>query len=412
MVVRIVSFLRKCLLWLFVVLLIVFFVIYAWSPIYNFPGSVPFSGSKIYNPYHGIDSTAWKKGNFQIQSKVWFGITDGRNNSNEAIHAVYKQLCYDIIVISDYMKINQYGAESRNFIPTYEHGYGIRKTHQVCIGSDEVNWIDYPLYQNRNHKQHIINILHQHNKIVALAHPDLRDGYTLDDMHYLTNYDLIEVLNQCRFSIGHWDAALSSGHAAFIIANDDAHDLFKPDEVGMVCTFINTPSLNCDAVIDSLKKGKAYGVNVFMKEGSDLVKKAEDHKKIPFIKSLEVLNDTLFVSVSEPFHDIVFFGQDGTRRKMTTNSKTAFYKILPNDTYIRSEITFPGSTRFYLNPVFRYSGSGPEQPPKPLVDQTKTWLQRGVAMIFAVLIGILIFRLRRINKKGKRSSHNKYYFSL
>jgi hypothetical protein len=231
-------------------------------------------------------------------------------------------------------------------------------------------------------------------------------------MRYLTNYDLIEVLNLCRFSVGHWDAALSNGHAAFIIADDDAHDLFKPNEVGMVCTFINSPSLKCDAVIDSLKKGKAYGVNVFMKEGTDLVKKAEDHRKIPFLKSVEVLNDTLFVSVSEPFHDIIFFGQNGTRRKMTTNSKTAFYKILPNDTYIRSEITFPGSTRFYLNPVFRYSGTGPARPPEPLVDLTKTWLQRGVAMIIIVLIGIMVYRLKRTNKKRKRSSRHKYYFSL
>jgi hypothetical protein len=397
---------------LFIMLFIAFFLIYAWAPVYDFPEPRPFSGDKFYNPYQNIDSTAWKKGNFQIQSKVWRGITNGRNNSSDAIHAVYKQLGYDIIVISDYMKINRFGSESKNYIPVYEHGFGLRKTHQVCIGAGKVSWMDYPFYQNRNHKQHVINILKENNKAVALAHPDLKTGYTREDMHYLTNYDLIEVLNQCSFSINHWDAALTAGHLAYIVASDDAHDVFKPDEVGMVCTFINSASLRGDDVIDALIKGKAYGVDVFMEEGSDLAKKAEDHKKLPLVTSVVMKDDTLFVSVSEPFHDIIFFGSNRTNKKMTTGSKTAFYKFSPGDAFIRAEITFPGTTRYYLNPVIRYSGNEPLRPSKPGINLAKTWMSRGVFILIFAIVIMMYGLLKMKHKKRRLLSRHPHYYCL
>lgn len=405
-------FMVKLLKWLFMVLFITFYLIYAWAPVYDFPEPRPFSGDKFYNPYHDIDSTAWKKGNFQIQSKVWWGITDGRNNSSEAIHAVYKQLGYDIIVISDYMKINKFGSETENYIPVYEHGFGLRKTHQVCIGAGKVNWMDYPFYQSRHHKQHVINILKENNKAVVLAHPDLKTGYTLEDMRYLTNYDLMEVLNQCSFSINHWDAALTAGHLAYIVANDDAHDIFNPVEVGMVCTFINSASLRGDDVIDALIKGKAYGVDVFMEEGSDLAKKAEDHKKLPVVNAVVMKDDTLFVSVSEPFHDIIFFGPNRTNKKMTTGSKTAFYKFQPGDAFIRAEITFPGTTRYYLNPVIRYNGNAPIQPSKPGVNPTKTWIWRGIFILIFAFGLIMYVYLKLKPKKRKLLSRHEHYYCL
>jgi len=406
------SFLVKSVQWFFIIVMTALYLLYAWAPVYDFPEPKPFSGDKFYNPYKGMDSTAWKKANFQIQSKVWWGITDGRENSSEAIHAVYKQLGYDIIVISDYMKINEFGRETENYIPVYEHGFGYRKTHQVCIGAGKVNWIDYPFYQSRHHKQHIINILKENNKAVALAHPDLLTGYTREDMRYLANYDLIEVLNQCSFSINHWDAALTAGHLAYIVASDDAHDVFKPDEVGMVCTFINTSSLNADDVIYALINGKAYGVDIFMEDSTDFVKKAAIHKKLPFVTAVEMKVDTMFVSVSEPFHDIIFFGQNRTRMKMMTDSKTAFYKFSPDDAFIRAEITFPGSTRFYLNPVFRYNGKEPAQSLNPVINWTKTWFWRGGFILIPVFLIFIFWYIKMKRNKRKPLSRHPHYYCL
>jgi hypothetical protein len=402
----------KLLGWLILILVVGFFVIYAIAPIYDFPVYKPFSGDKLYNPYRGMDSSAWKKGNFQVQSRAWLGITNGRNNTNEAIQTIYRQLGYDIIVTSDYMKINRFGEELPQYIATYEHGYSVRKTHQVCIGSDGVNWIDYPLYQNIHHKQHIINMLRENNEIIALAHPDLRDGYPLDDMKHLTNYDLMEAMSQIRFSIAHWDMALSYGHAAFILGNDDAHDVFNPEEVGRVCTFINSRSLDAELIKRNLKAGNAFGARVAMQPGEDFVKKATVHHSLPTVKHVYLVGDTLSVTLSEPAALVAFIGQGGTLRRTYSDTSGASYIIRPDDTYIRTEITFSDGTMYYLNPVFRYSGLTPGQQPPATINWAKTWVQRGVAIaIFIVLLFIVIRIARPRSRKGRIGRRIYYYQS-
>ncbi|MFW5705579.1 MAG: hypothetical protein ACOCX8_01130 [Bacteroidota bacterium] len=392
-------------------LLLAFLVIYAVAPIYKFNDYQPFRGDYIYNPYQNMDSTAWKKGNFQVQSRAWWGITAGRGNSNEAIQTIYRQLGYDIIVTSDYMRINTFGKRSANYIPTYEHGYGIQKTHQVCLGSDQVCWLDYPFYQNRNHKQHIINLLRDDNKLIALAHPRLRSGYTLEEMQYITDYDLIEVLNEIKFSVGYWDAALSSGHPAYIIANDDAHDIFDPTEVGRICTFINTNSLNASSVLDALKSGKAYGANIAMNPGAEFVQKTLDHQQIPHVNHVRVVNDTLRVGVSRQAKLISFIGQNGVVKKTVTDTSAAFYGIMPIDTYIRTEIKFHNGTTFYLNPVIRTNGQVPTMPAPPQVDHAKTWIQRVIALIIAIFILVLVIRIRKRRRIKNRIKRRYYYYS-
>ena len=57
---------------------------------------------------------------------------------------------------SDYQKINYHGSDKPDFIPTYEHGYNIFKTHQVCIGAERVLWTDLLVFQTKSMKQWII----------------------------------------------------------------------------------------------------------------------------------------------------------------------------------------------------------------------------------------------------------------
>ena len=411
MLIKAIKFLLKAIGWIVLVLLVIFFVVYALAPVYQFPEYEPFSGDKIYNPYENTDSAAWKKGNFQVQSRAWFGITDGRHNSNEAIQTIYKMLDYDIIVTSDYMKINRFGDESDRYIPTYEHGYGMYKTHQVCIGSEKINWIDYPIFQNKHHKQHILNVLRRNNEIVAIAHPSLRDGYSLDDMRVLTNYDLIEVLNELKSSIEHWDAALSAGHAAYILSNDDAHDIYDPTEVGRKCTFINSPSLKATDVLSALKSGNAYGADIGMEKGADFVQRTEDHKDIPRLDEVRVFNDTLSVKVDRRAKLIKFIGQNGIIKATASDTSRAVYAIAPSDTYIRTEITFYDNTKFYLNPVYRYSGIAPAEPEVPVMDRVKTWVQRGIALIIAIIILLIISRVRKGRPKKGSISRRTYYYN-
>jgi hypothetical protein len=404
------KYLFSLVFWLIILLLVTFFVVYAIAPVYNFEQPAPFSGEKIHNPYEGMDSTAWKKGNFQVQSRVWFGLTDGSKNESKAIYAIYQQLGYDIITITDYMKINRYGSDIEGYVPAYEHGYGFRKTHQVCLGARKVTWLDYPFYQNINHKQHIINVLRPHSQVISIVHPRVRKGYVPEEMQLLTNYDLLEAVSHYVESLDYWDAALSTGHPVYIISNDDSHDVLNPTKVGRYCTFINTKSLETGDILDALKSGNAFGAKINMLEGADFYQKAEDHRKIPVLKSVEVKGDTLFVEVSENARAITFIGHNGIIKKVSSNTGKAFYRLMPIDSYIRTEILFNNNTKFFLNPVIRCSGDAPEKPAPPPVNFVKTWLQRFIAAIIAGMIAFLSVKLKKPREKKGHLRRRQYFY--
>jgi len=370
---------------------------YFMAPVYQFSGPVPFKGEKLYNPYEGMDSTHWRKYNFQVQSHVWGGITNGRKNSNRLIDSVYKVLGYDYVATSDYQSINYHGKNSPRFIPTYEHGYNVFKTHQVCIGSDEVLWVELFLFQSTGMKQWIIDKLRPHNQIVALAHPKLRNGYTFDDLKKLTHYDLMEVLNNFRISSARWDTALSAGQKVFILANDDAHDVMNPVEVGTRFTMINSPTTNKDDIITALKSGNAYGVDFKLTENETLAQKAAREKKLPLITGFTLNGDTITVSIERMVKTVRFIRQGGEVVKEINQNK-AKYAVKPDDRYIRTEIDLEDGTRYYLNPVIRYSGDKPESKLTAKPDVTATgWLR---IFYFAVVATTFWYFTRKLPGKN------------
>jgi hypothetical protein len=397
----------KFLLFCFLALVILELVIYFTAPVYDFPVPKPFSGEKIYNPYAGMDNTQWKKANFHFHANAWGGLTSGRNNNVEEFWKTYKKLGYDVPCISDYQKINSFNKDSSFYIPTYEHGFGMRKKHQMLIGAKKVLWLDYSIFQNRNHKQHILNLLRDQSEIVAIAHPDWEGGYSPDDMKRLSNYDLIEVLDNNWRSVPLWDVALSSGHPAFILADDDAHDIRDPYQIGRCCTFINAPSLHSADLIKSLKEGKAFGAEIYMSTGETFDQKAERARKIPVLKSVEVRDDTLWIKASHEAVKFVFIGQNGKTKKLVRFTNRAWYKIQPEDTYIRTEIMFfnhygDAGTIFYLNPVFRYNGIQPLNALQAEINYPRTWILRLLSI--PSLVFLIIFAIYRRNQKSKKNN--------
>jgi hypothetical protein len=365
--------------------------------VYTFPKPARFAGDKIYNPYEDCNPADWKKANFQVQSRVWFGITNGRKNTSERIYEIYRMLGYNVIGISDYMKINRYGQGKEGFVPEYEHGYNIRKTHQVCIGSEKVLSMDFPILQNLNQKQLILNRLRKKNKLVYLAHPLFGPGYSLADMRFLTNYDGVEVLNSQRVSFQHWDAALSAGHYVTILGDDDAHDLTNPDEVGRKCTIINSKTTQTEDIIAALKKGNSFGADISWTPKETYEQKKEKHESLPVLKSVKVVDDELFVETDKPA-TFRFIGQDGMIRKTVKDILSADYRILPDDTYVRTELTFRDGTTYYLNPVVRYTGSFPINSAEATIDKTLTFLFRTIYLILLIVIGAVVY-IRHTRKK-------------
>lgn len=407
---RFILFPFRALGYLILLVMAVILVFYLTAPHYEFDEPSSFSGEYIYNPYQDIDPNHWLKYNFQVQSRAWGGVTDGRNNTNEIIDSVYHLLGYDHISASDYQRINYHKSENEAFIPVYEHGYGIRKTHQVCIGADKVLWIDYPIFQTLSLKQSIIDKLAPHNELIALAHPGLLNGYTYRDMKYLSGYNLLEALSNMSVSIPHWDTALSHGHLVYLLASDDAHNVLNPNEVGRRFTMINAPNQKRGTIIYQLDQGRSYGVDFKLIYNEPMEEKIERSKTIPYLESAQIEQDTFKIEVSTQAAKFRFVGQGGKLLSETTESQSGYYIVRPEDTYVRTEIIFPDATIFYLNPLTRHPSPNPERQYLAHINHTKTSLYRGFYIVLIVLLLRFIYKWqvrKALNKTTKKKFSNK-----
>lgn len=390
-------FLRFFLLFLFM-LSMVLISFYLMAPVYEFSGPKPFMGNKLYNPYAKMEIGHWRLYNFQVQSKAWGGLTNGRKNSNELIDSVYSVLGFDHVATSDYQKINKYGKGNNAFIPTYEHGFNLFRTHQVCIGAEDVLWIDFVLFQTLSMKQWIIDLLNENSEIVVLAHPLLNNGYTLENLKYLTNYGMMEVLGNLFLSIEHWDTALTSGQLAWIMGNDDAHDVMNPNEVAHKFTLINSGSTDRKAIIEELKTGNNIGVDFFTEIDVTFDEKIKQLQKLPELKSAVLLGDTFTISLSKMAREIRFVGEKGVDKKTVSNTRSASYIIQKSDPYIRTEIYFAYDFTFFLNPVVRYDGDFPQSQKTATIDATATLRLR--IIYFLIILSLVFLYLKRKQKRN------------
>lgn len=383
------------------ILVLILVVFYLMAPVYTFTEPEAFSGNKLYNPYQNMDTTHWKRYNFQVQSKAWGGITDGRKNTNNLIDSVYNELGFDYVATSDYQRINKHGSDKPSFIPTYEHGYNIYKTHQVCIGAKKVLWVDLLWVQTLSMKQWIIDMLDKDCEIVVLAHPLLRHGYTIEEMKYLTNYRMMEVLNNLRISTDHWDMALSSGQVVWLMGNDDAHDVLHPNDVGRKFTVINSPTTNKENIIKNLKTGNSYGVDFYPTMDVPITERIERIKHTPVVKKVDLVFDTLKVGVDQIAKEIHFIGQEGIIRHTVFDTNYAEYKIKTNDPYIRTVFKFNDGSSIYLNPVIRYDGSEPVSLKKAVVNEKATLALR-IGYFLVALTVVYLVRNHRQRKAYKK----------
>jgi hypothetical protein len=353
---------------------------YAFAPIYDFPEPGRFQGSAFLNPYRDLQGTTWQRANLHAHSRAWGGVTNGRQTGEDIVRA-YREMGYTVAGVSDYQHIA--ALDGVPTIPLYEHGYNVTKRHQLAIGAHEVAWFDFPLWQSLSHEQFIIDRVGRTADLVALAHPTTRDAYTSDDLRVLSGYQLMEVVSGPHRIEEPWDAALSSGHAVWALANDDTHDLGDPARTAMAWNMIGAASNSTPDIVSALRSGRAYAVS--RSPGGDAAAEI-------LLQSVELHGGTLVVtSVGAP-STFTFVGQDGVVLKTTENTSTAEYTFGDKDTYIRTVIRSP-RTAMYLNPVMRYDGVGLQQR-AAAINVAGTWLLRGVFLIGSLALAVLYGKRR------------------
>lgn len=372
-------------------------------PSYSFDEPEPFHGSYLHNPYQNMNPDHWIQANFHAHTRQFGGLTNGRANTNEMVDSVYTALGFNHVGLSDYNKINYYDSASPSFIPAYEHGYGIFKIHQLCIGAKKVRRLDFFAFQNLSMKQHTLNRLEKQTRLAIPAHPSfVKKGYLVDDMKYLSNYKLMEVLNGFRISTAHWDTALSNGHLVYLIGNDDSHDVTDITDVATRFTMINSRENEAEQLLSSLENGNAYAVDFPIIRNETLEQKTERlQKNLPHITEVKLCGDTLFISASKPISKIKFIGQEGKELDTQKNIKVACYAIQPGDNYVRAELKFKGGTTLYLNPITRHENNNIVKQRLDHINYPKTII---LWTIYLSVIGGIVFGIRKL------FSHSTKYF--
>ena len=360
-------------------------------PVYVFDEPQPFHGDYLHNPYQDIDSTFWKCCNFHGHTRQYGGVTNGRNNGNAVYDSMYRMFGYDHVGISDYNKVNGYEeGHDPGFIPGYEHGYNVWKTHQVCLGTKKVRRIDYFFYQTLSHKQHMLNKLAEQNRVVAVAHPSFVDGsYNVRDMKYLSNYKILEVLNGFVNSPEHWDMALSNGHLVYLIADDDTHDVLKVNDIALRITYLNAKDNDAEQLYDALLSGKAVGIDFHLDRKEKMDDKVARFKRdIPYLNSAKLDGNVFNVSATKPIRKAEFVGQNGKvlkeeNHKITDSIFGESYRIQPSDLYVRTVLTFFDGSTMWLNPVTRHESANITK--QRLDHISYTW----TATLWMVYLGII-----------------------
>ncbi len=372
--------------------------------LYEFPEARPFVGDQFYNPYQHTRSE-WLKGNFHTHAKAWGGITNGAQSGKEVL-AAYQGLGYDIPCISDYFSINaEQPLHDASFVPVYEHGINLFKSHRLAIGSTAVSYYDVSLLQNQSIRQYLIERIKQQSPIVAIAHPTMRNSHPLPEFGYLTGYDCLEVLNSGRIATAHWDRALSSGKPVWILANDDCHDTWKNHTIARCWTMVNTGSRHRDSVLQALQQGQTYGVKR-MKDASsrqELLATARNYENA--LQSLQVRNDTLTLELNHQANHIKLIGQEGKVLLWVFNQEKVAYALTKQDTYVRAEV-YDDAYAYYFNPVVRYNGGvAPTNTMQAQMDVVPTLTLR-LLIIYANIVFIFllyrkaVLRLLRIPQKA------------
>lgn len=323
---------------------------------YVFAPSVPFHGDTIINPYNAIHPSNVQVANFHAHAQN--GILNGEGKPND-IFKKYDEIGVNIHAVSPYHRIDTNGKHLSNYLPVYEHGYNLTKTHQLIIGAKAVVQKDYIFPQTIHNKQEILERLAKDtNAIVVLNHPALGNGYSVQDLKLLHYYDHIEVLSPYANSISYWDTLLTAGKKIFIVGNDDLHDIFDNNEIGRFTNLLYTQNSDQNNIKQSLKSGSHAVVWLPQKTGESLIEKREKINGIKYIlQKIQITSNQLSVTFNRPVDTLLFIGNEGKVYKSVYATPSALFTLPDEFTYIRIEAVFSDGTKLLFNPIFRSSTS-------------------------------------------------------
>lgn len=390
---------------LFLLALVSFGVLlYVRSTWYSFEEPQPFEGKAWFNPYKGVHDFSGLRANFHAHSECWSGLTNGKG-SEEEVRTIYDNLGYDVYSLSNYHKI-----DTRSDFRSYEHGWGIGKTHQLVVGANKVSWIDFPFIQNIHQKQSIIDFIKEENDdaLVILAHPSLRGAYSSDDIARLDGFHAMEAVNKLRKSLVLWDEVLSKGAYVPAVAGDDCHNIYKPRDYGRCMTVLLSRNNSPQAMKAAIRSGRALAVEIGGNVEGDVSEKSDAIKQPIPLEGIKVEGDLLTLKLKQKEKEVILIGDHSDTLLRAVGEELVNYQIPPSNTYVRAEILCENGARIYTNPIVRCDEAFPSDQSYAQAWPLKTYFYRFIILFVVSFIWLLILiriydRIFTSNGRTKRS---------
>lgn len=361
--------------------------------------SSPFHGEILFNPYENVDLSRGFMSNFHAHSDCWGGMLNGYGTEQQVMDT-YKNLGYDLYEVSNYHKLSH---SSTSGLHTYEHGWGISKTHQLVIGGSQIEWLDFPFFQNVHQKQTILYKLRDKNPkgVIVLAHPSLREAYSAEDIASLDGAHCFEVINKLRKSKWLWDEVLTRGKYLPIVGSDDCHDIRKPRDIGRCGTFVFSQNPNPLLLGHALKSGRTIAVEFLEATNSDCnTKRTEVTKESP-LHSISVRVDTIILESLVSFKSVMIIGDHSDTLRRYSDVKDLSFRLPGDYSYARFELVTTDGRVLYTNPIVRGGSEVLKSSQGAVVNPLKTAIYRFIIIFIVGFTWIFIF-VRRNEKISRK----------
>lgn len=362
---RFLLFPAKILLTVLSALVLFILSFYCQTTLYSYPDTERFSGPAFYNPYQQIPGTALTA-NFHAHTSAYGGATNG-DNSLEEMKDCYSRRGIDVAAISNYFQATP-GEDLR----VYEHGINLSKTHKLAINPAGELYFDYAVYQNTSQKQDIISRLRKKDALVVVAHPNMRNGHTLEDMTHLVEYHFTEIRSYYAYAEKYWDAALQSGKLSWLMVNDDSHGVQK-QLPGRFYNVVFTSSK--DSLLPAMLAGRHYGI-AQKTDTTDL--------KLHY---MTLKNDSLCFNLGGNA-TVTRLIADGQITDSLAGGAGRFH-FPAGASYVRLVAESP-HCHLYTNPVIRSSEAGSFEPVASLSPTIRIWPTLAIRLLFMTLFALLL----------------------
>ena len=131
--------------------------------------------------------------------------------------------------------------------------------------------------------------------------------------------------------------------------------------------------------------------------------KYEANKHLPYVTSIGLAGDTIFMDLSQKADSIKVFGQDHATLLRAVDTDSIRYVMKATDPYARFTAWFPAGGAIYSNPFARYDAS---KSATPYREPTHT-VNIPLTILFNLLLVILLaIDIRLLYRVVRKPSHN------